>query len=380
MNVTIRDIAAISSIRPLEVTAYLRSKGWVAIDDQPTVSSWILKIDGETAEANVPLDTTLRDYALRMSEVLDLLSKIEDRSQTSVYSDLLTTYADVIRIRIEDADLKDGSLPIEVHAQIAQKARDLVLAAACSATEKRMVWHKRKPAQAIDQVRKVRIGQSERGSYVMSIISRVSPELSNPGQGKLFETEPPFERRVIQTLATSLEELDKAAAKAAINGSMESFQNAVAGGVSANLCEAVAGFWDDSDTDRKVEFNFSWSPARQIEANVPSKIRFTGDRVMLIREAARVMKEQSPTEDFFLEGAVVKLERTDASKPGKVTVIGVAEGRTRPILFELGDPHYSLAVKAHDQQLPFHCIGTLIREGRGYALREPREITVQEEN
>ena len=76
----------------------------------------------------------------------------------------------------------------------------------------------------------------------------------------------------------------------------------------------------------------------------------------------------------------MKLERIDSTKPGRVTVIGVAEGRTRPVLFELGDPHYSLAVKAHDQQLPFHCIGTLIREGRGFTLREPRDIVVQEEN
>ena len=96
-------------------------------------------------------------------------------SREQVYSDLLTTFADVVRIRIDDPEAKDGTLSIEAHAQIAQKARDLLLAAACSAMEHRAVWHTKKPTQAVEQLRKLHVGQSERGSYIVTVISHSQP-------------------------------------------------------------------------------------------------------------------------------------------------------------------------------------------------------------
>jgi hypothetical protein len=119
------------------------------------------------------MNLQLPDYALRMGDLLAVLEAVEERSQLQIYTELLTVTADVIRIRIDDPELADGSLPIEQHVQIAHKARDLMLASACAATERRPVWHKRKPAQAIYHVRRIRIGQSGRGSYVISVISEI---------------------------------------------------------------------------------------------------------------------------------------------------------------------------------------------------------------
>ena len=377
MNVDIRDVKAVSSLRPLEVAAYLRSKGWLQQATRTSASVWYKGTDGDDFEAVIPLDQAMRDYALRMGELLQTLAKVEARSQTDVFSDLLTTYADVIRIRIDDAELKDGTLPIEAHAQIAQRVRDLFLAAACSATERRAVWHTRKPNQAIEQVRRLRIGQSERGSYIITVISRVSPILHPAQNGTLFEAEQPFERQVTQMLASSLAALDSAAATAALSGEFISFDEAVSKGVSANLCDAVAGLWGDEDRDRNLEFLFSWSPARPIVGSFPSRVKFGPDRIPFIREASRVMKERAPFEDFELEGAVVRLDRPPGQPAGRVTIIGAVDGKPRRVTLDLGDPHYHLAVEAHDQERPLRCSGTLVRDGRSLVLREPRDIAIE---
>ena len=142
MNVDIRDAEAVKAIRPVEAALYLRASGWVASDQQAgRAATWTRQVEGEDYEALLPMDPQVRDYALRMGELLSVLSAAERRSQWEVYSDLLTIAFDVTRIRISDPELTDGTLPIEEHAQIAQKARDLVLAAACAATERRPVWH-----------------------------------------------------------------------------------------------------------------------------------------------------------------------------------------------------------------------------------------------
>ena len=379
MNIDIRDVNAVRSLRPLETVTYLRSTGWTQAVQNPQASVWTRQVGDEEFEAVVPLEQAMSDYALRMGDLLHTLAKAEGRSQAQVFSDLLTTFADVVRIRIDDPELNDGTLPIEMHAQIAQRCRDLVLAAACSATEHRAVWHTRKPANAIDHVRKIRIGQSERGSYIVTVVSRVSPQLHVRLDDNGQVAAPPFERQIIQTLATSLTTLDQAAGKAALTGQFDAFEDSVSHGVSANLCDAVAGLWGNDDSMRNLEFTFSWSPARPVEQGIPSRVKFAADRISIIREAGRIMKERAPVTDFELEGAVVKLDRPQGQPSGRVTIIGQVDGKPKRVTMELQDQDYHLAVSAHDQERALRCLGSLVRVGRGLVLQDPREIAVEEE-
>lgn len=379
MKVDIRDAGAMRAIQPVDAALYLRANGWAAPDAQLGQSAnWRKKADGELFEALLPMDRGVKDYALRMGELLNVLAVAEKRSEWQVYRDLLTSTADVIRIRIADPDLNDGTLPIEEHAQIAQRARDLMLAAACAATETRPVWHSRKPGQALDHVRRVRIGQSEQGSYIVTVLSRVTPLLHGPND-QLFESEPPYERRVTETLAQSLVALEGAAEKAALTQEIAAFDQAVPRGVNANLCDAVVGLWGGDEVRRDLEFSFSWSPTRPVAADAVRRIGISSDRVPMIREAGRQMRDRAPLLDFDLAGPVVKLERADGAATGKVTVVGIVEDRQVRVAVEMGDPQYHAAVQAHDQGKTLRLFGTLLKEGRSYTLRNPTHIAVEDE-
>jgi hypothetical protein len=379
MNVDIRDVEAMKALRPLEVAAYLRSRGWISRDAAAgRATVWTQTVAEEEYEVLLPLDSSIRDFALRMGDVLRVLAAMERRSQEEIYADLLTTTADVLRIRIDAADMQDGTLPIETHARIAQKTRDLLLASACAATEARPVWHTRKPGLAVEEVRKVRVGQTERGSYVVTVIIRVSPEL-HMAEGRLFETEIPFERRMTQTLASALFSLERAADAAALSGEFAAFDEAVSRGVSANLCDAVAGLWGEDDRFRNLEFTFSWSPARPPEADMVRRVRFTADRIPIIREAGRLLRERAPVPDFELVGAVVKLERAEGSPTGKVTVARYGDEGPRRVTLQLGDPMYHTAILAHDEGRTLRASGTLTREGRNHVLQQARDVTTEDE-
>lgn len=367
------------AIQPVDAALYLRATGWEAVDSKDSrVAVWSKTAENEEFEVLLPMEPSLGDFALRMGELLQVLSIAENRSQSEVYRDLLTVSSDVIRIRIADPELSDGTIPIEEHAQIAQKARDLILAGACAATELRAVWHKRKPQQAIDHVRRVRIGQTERGSYVVTVMSRVPPELHGIG-GKLFETDSPFERRVTETLANSLVALNNASQQAAVRQTMDAFEQAVPFGVNSNLCEAVAGLWAGDETQRSLEISFSWAPSRPVAAGAVRRVLFSQDRLPIIREAARQLRERAPVPEFELFGPVLRLERADGATAGTVTVIGVVDGRTVRVAAELGDPDYHNIVQAHDQGKAIRMSGTLQKEGRGFSLRYPTDITVIDE-
>ncbi|MEI6387363.1 MAG: hypothetical protein WCQ50_12050 [Spirochaetota bacterium] len=377
MIVEIRDALAVRAIRPVDAALYLRSSGWSPQEVRPGRDAiWLRAIEGEEFEALLPMDLELRDYALRMGDLLAVLAATERRSQSEIYRDLLTITSDVMRMRIADPDLGDGSLPIEEHALIAQKTRDLVMAAACAATECRPVWPTRKPTQAVDHVRRVRIGQSEQGSFVVTVISKITPLLQTSEY--LFEEEP-YERKVTHTLASSLQALGSAAETAALTQGMQAFDEAVPRGVSANLCDAVVGLWGGDETERSLEFSFTWSPARPIDVSAPRRLAFSSDRIPVIREVGRVMRDRAPMPDFELRGAVVKLERGEGAPTGKVTVAQYGDEGPRRVMLELGDSEYHKAVQAHDQGKTFRAFGTLKKEGRGYILENPRDLGSQDE-
>lgn len=175
-----------------------------------------------------------------MAEVLSTLADVEGRSQLEVLRDLQTTASDLVRVRAPSRGADDGTLPLDQAVVFVERSRDMMLAAACAAIDKRPVYAKRKAQQAMDYLGHVRMGQTERGSYVLTIFSPVPPEL-RPAQETLFPVEPeePYERAVTRTLMSALKALEGAARDAAVEGNMTPFQAAVSQGVSTNLCDAV---------------------------------------------------------------------------------------------------------------------------------------------
>lgn len=365
MKAVLRDAVLLKELRPLEIAAYLRSTGWT---QQTSVEGkWTVWVKDDAYEIVLPLQREFRDFALRMSEVLQLLEQVEGRSQLMIFNDLQTTGADIIRVRLVDPDLADGSISIDEYAKTAQQAREMMWAAACSAIQPKAVWPARRPAQATDYLKGVRIGQSERGSYVLTIHSRVAPFLRS-GQGVL-DLEEPFPRQVVGGLSHALNAMQRAAEQSAITG-LQAFNDVIQEGVSANLCDAVTGLAGGSlEHFRKVEISFSWSRSRPIAKPMPVLVSFQEDRMPFIAEAARLLRENSPIEGFDLQGPVVKLERQEGQGKGRVTIFGFVEESPRKIAMWLEEPDYQMALEAHSKRQTISCSGTLKKAGRGFELQ-----------
>lgn len=388
MKATITDSETLQSLRPAEVAAYLRSHQWEIsreIGDKGAV--WHQKEEPQRSlELLLPLRRDLDDYAERMGEVLQVLEVAEARSQLDLLRDITEATADVIGIRLQGAAYDDGSVPIEQAAQVVEQARELMLAAACSTVQPRQVFRTRKPAQAIDYMQKVRLGQTERGSYVLNIRSAVPPRFSeglasNSLAQSFADSDEPFERRVTLTLARALRITRSALAHIAVTSDVTPFQAAVTEGVSANLCAALAGL-NTGGSAQSVEINFRWSPMRSLPRGTepPSRIRLSSDMLVTLAEVARELKERVAYEDFELNGVVTALHREQGEGKGQITITGLVDGGLRKILVDLEPNAYNLAIHAHFQQLSVACEGELEREGRSYRLKNPRGFLVVPES
>ncbi|MBF0614324.1 MAG: hypothetical protein G8237_11205 [Magnetococcales bacterium] len=370
MKAMLRDSALMKELKPLEIAAYLRSTGWT--QQSSTEGKWAVWIKDDAYEILLPLQREYRDYVLRMSEMLQLLEEVEQRSQLIIFNDLLATGVDVIRVRLVAPDLADGNIPIDEHVKIAQQAREMMLSAACSTIQPKAVLPTRRPIQAMDYLKGVRIGQSERGSHILTIHSRVAPLLKSGQQGVL-EVEEPFPRQVVGRLACALNATQRAAEQAAVSEDLQSFNDAITEGVSANLCEAITGLagWL-GEYARRVDISFSWSRYRPVVQEMPTRVVFQEDRMPVIAEAGRLLRENSLLEDCDLQGPVVKLERHEGQGKGRVTILGFVDEKPRKISMLLDEQDYQIAIDAHGKGQTISCSGTLRKAGRGFELQSCR--------
>jgi hypothetical protein len=378
MKVEIRDSAVLRALLPIDVTAYLRSHAWVQQTEQlGRVSVWHPEHDADI-EVEVPGDQTLADFAARMADVLQAISQVEDRSQLQVLYDLMESGHDVVRLRAATPGAGEtGTIAINAGVQLIGNARDMLLAAASATAERKGFFPTRKPPAAVEYMDRVRLGRSEIGSYVVTLLSPVAPLLRSALRPDLG-LEEPFDRRVTVMLARSLGALRMAANDAVMTGAFDSFQASVEQGVTANLCTAVAGMTEGLGDGGELTVGLSWSPVRPLLEDVPRQTRFGPDVAPIIREAARVIKAAAPIDDHHVVGFVVHLDQLPQAEKGRIGVLSVAADQsTRTISMTLDAEQYAVAHRAHGgDKLPVSVVGRLVRIGHLFQLEDPHDFRI----
>ncbi len=379
MKVDKYDRALIASLLPSHIAAYLSVNGWLLTKSKPgSVSVWRLSRHKEDYEIELPLDEQMGDFVVRVAEIIRTLEVVEDRSQLAILTDLARASADTVRVRISSDETFDGTVSINDGVDIFASTRDLLLAAACSAKERRAYFQTRKPSEAMAYMQKVRLGQTERGSFVVNVISRVPPAMTSGRQPVFFEIDEPFERKVTVNLARSLVAVQSAVKGVATTMALDEFESAVSSGVTANLCDAIVGL-GSGIKERDVTVEFSWATARPLDDDTPRRCVIPRGSMDVLREASRQLKAKSPVDDFGVWGPIIRLERPVGADIGKVTVRAIVEDESRNVTIELEEPDYGKAVLAHESRTPITCVGQLEREGRSFRLVRPTGFVVDTE-
>ncbi|GIE86735.1 hypothetical protein [Actinoplanes regularis] len=377
-QVTDRDALAARS--PSELAMYLRANGWATRGRAGSSVQWVKSIGDEEFEALQPRESTIRDYPLRVRDLLAMLAAAEERSELAILSDITSVSMDVHEVRAFPVDTGPGTIGLDDGVQAYESLRNLVLAAACAAAtdQPRAVQPTRKPADVLSFLREVRIGAPAEGSFVLSVHTPVPPRLSS-AQASFFDEdvadalEPaePFERRVSLKLFDAVRAAHSAANDALVAAEgLDVFTDAVPLGVSANLCEALVGL--GGEAGHPFDFSLRLAPARPLRARSFPPIRFRRDHLPLLASAAQELRERVADEGVLLVGNVVRLHR-EGSGPGEISIAGTIEGddRLRRVWMSLGEEDYFRATEAHRGMLLVSVRGDLVRRGTRHHLINP---------
>jgi hypothetical protein len=209
MNAIIVDPETLGSVTPSAMISYATTEGWTRIERYGEHSDVYARVGGP--ELIIPGTAQLGDYSQVVAEVLNELARFEGRTELQVFKDLVGSDRDVIRVRAPEAD-GDGSVQVDDGVNIFAQAREILLSAACSANEPRPAYRTGKNKEATAYMNRVRLGQTEQGSFIVTLLAPVPPFLE-PRQPDFWpvQAEEPFDRLVTRYLADGLQAAHKAA-------------------------------------------------------------------------------------------------------------------------------------------------------------------------
>ena len=356
MKAQILDAEALRAISPGALAAYARGEGWRKVEAYGLHAD-VYVGDGKP-EIILPRTDRLADYAAVVSRLIGVFSDVNERDELPTYRDLVGADRDVVRVRAIGAD-GDGSITLDAGVELVCQAREMLLAAACATKmPPQSVYRAGANKEASEYMQRVRLGQTEHGSFVVTLMAPV-PLMLQPLLDETWASfaDEPMERKVTRRLVEALEASRNAVELAHSGDGTSAFENAICKGVSANMCEAVAKLIEQSDG---LEISVSWARTRPTP-EARRKIDFSDSDAAVLKEAARAFRAKQPRPGVILFGSVHKLKRDQYDIEGLVTFKAEVDDKVQSVNAVLDQNNYSVAVRAHDARNPVVVTGDLER-------------------
>lgn len=353
-------------INPIVFAKYLEDTGWSKFRSKRKDIRVFQKDCGKFFQATIPMDDTLSDYKTALYEACKEVAECEKRSLEQLYLYLLNPNADILKIRIEKKDVEPGNILLDDAIGVYENAKKLLGAAAQDVLKPATLHQGRMDTTITSFLSNCRFGQTEVGSYVVSVICPMTEvEEGEVRQVELFEDdkeETNFTRQVTTKVVKSIQKL-----KSRIDdGQYNLAETSTEDGISANFYEALLGISLGHEGIR-VEFMPEWSPGLKMTEDLPSKISLSHSYYQPIRATITQMKG-SIKKKRKIVGRIKRLEATvdiESRKAGKISVVYVDDNnRAKTVVTKLDKDDYDRAIEAHTKGWYVEIIGAM-SDGRG---------------
>jgi hypothetical protein len=370
-------VEELERLRPDSVEQLLVDLGWRLEEDRSSAAIWA------TAEASVlvPRDRSYSDYLQRLHEAIAIVREVDPDGWRVSLPSLFAVRSDILRFRSDVDTPFDGSMPLMPGVTLIDSIPEVLRAAAKASTSTKLRHYaNRNHDIAREYLETARLGQTARGSFVVTVISRLPeppPATEDDVDPELLPAAPPepMQRAVNVQLATALGAARDAAATFARTSDFGAFEQAVPQGVSAELCAAAIGMLEAGGD---VEFAFTPTPDVPTSVAINSRVILSREHLGPLHTAHDEFKRTAPISEVSIRGRVDNLNRP-GMKEGRGTVaVKVIGGDTdvNMVRVPLDASEYAKAIDAHRDGRELNVTGRLEREGNLFWLYDPHTVSV----
>ena len=372
MNPRVSEGGVLSKVTPHALRVYVEAHGWRKVESYGDIGD-VYAYGRESPEIVVPMSPHFADYSLRLGQMVTILAHTEEREREAVLRDLSMADFDLVRVRLPESRA-DGSILLDTAVVMIRQSRNMLLAAACSALRPQPAFEVGKYPRAKSFVSDVRVGQTERGSFVINLLSPALPAF-RPRTSDTPTAEP-FPRRVMNKLVSGLQ-----ATRESVDlgyhrrHDFAVFEYGVDNGVSANLCDAVRGMLNKvSGIDISVNWALTYPrPGEQ------ALVHFHESDIPILKDASQTLKERQDRPNEHVVGYVNSLARQRSDYRGRATIRSLIGDSMSSIRVDFGPENYHNIVDAHGRRRMISVRGDLIRIGRQWTLVNPRDLEILED-
>lgn len=378
-------LKAVPELKFTELQAYLRNTGWARIESpKQSVALFQKQIENNFFETLLPLSKDYADYSYRIIDVLESIAQAENREVHQVLTDLSIPPGDIVRFRVINRDTIGGTISFLEGFNLLESAKKALFTIACDIVQPEK-YHKRLALKGAQQfIEECRLGQTEKGSFIASIICpfvNQTPE-DQAQQLSIFNRSEEFKqsltRKVTRRLMSSLAEI-----KSAIDRGEESRIVDLEGEkiISGNFIESIIEL-NSTKEITEIEITTSWSVFAAEQVGIANTIKFSNDYIPVLES---IISKIKPIDRGFEDDFIGKISLTKADPDihsrteGEIIlnyIIGDEEKVSKARVV-LSNEDYDKACEAHKQGKSVKIRGKLVTIGRSKIIENPSFEIIQ---
>ena len=342
----------------------------------PRLKRWAPIKSRDQRSVLVPLLEKAPDYHDLLAAAFEAAAMLLGTSVAEIVRRVFLARADVVEVTAEVEPAVDGTVPILDGLRVIQSGFDLLEASSLAHGERRAYWGGPRPRQTVRLMERIRLGVPQVGSYVIPVVVPLTLPVPTPSNLSIGAGDP-YERSVTRTLATALLAA-RSAAEESRPGDLRPFQDAVAQGVSANLCAAIGDLANVASLTG-VRFSVDWAHIADL-VPPPSSVPVHIPRALLpvLADGAAFLTPKDADRQVSLVGQVEHLDRAEDELEGTIGIRTSIDGESRMVYLDLSEDLYSRAVQAHDHRNLVLCRGVLHRQGRRRSMTNVSYLTIED--
>ncbi|MFD8700062.1 hypothetical protein [Kitasatospora purpeofusca] len=345
-----------------EIASYLNRSGWVR-----SLSGRIAEVWQSQADANlsviVPKLSDAPDFQRNLMMLTSEIARRENRPPEEVAREISRQFIDVTDLRAEDDSITDGTIPLNAGIHLFSSANRLMVSAAAATMTRQGSYGRSMPRAAHQHARRMRIGQTRPGSYIVPIISSarfgslVDRDSTEP-QLRMESADSYFDRRILTTLSRALETLAEMAVNREHSPSRDEMLSSVDEGVSSELCSAVLDVLLKGEVS-VFDVKFNWAPSSPAPEFALDEVTFTEDSIHILGNVKAELEESQIPSERILFGVIRRLSLKANESSGRVAMETVIDGKKRTVSFDLDLETYRRAAIYHGERRPVVVRGIL---------------------
>lgn len=364
------------NVNSLLFSRYLKDTGWEQFPSKKTkVKIYQYEDNRGFYQVNLPVDKNLSDYKEAMYRAVQTVAEAESRELQSVLLCLLNPHSDILKIRLANPNVESGNIPLDDAIRVYDNTKKLLAAATQDVLHPRK-YHQGRVEDAVSKfLSECRFGQTEVGSYVVSVVCPFAELDAQKGyqQLSLFSEEEKCANSLTRKVTSRvMENLHRIKNNVDEDNVEELVAQAEKCAISSNFYEALMNLNENPDgTD--LEFIAEWSPTVRNEQCSHNRILFSHDYYEPIRATVNRLRQEKATATKIY-GRIKQLDSTPdvaQRKDGRVTVVYLDENdKSRTIIVHVDKNDYDKAITAHSNGYFIEVIGKMTKSGNRKASME----------